>query len=123
MAAKRFSIVNGPSKWDLILALFDTTTDLDPSRIRQNGRLVTLEIDSEGQNREGNKVKNWQGEIHINAVKKAEEFGFQDSDWILEGHCVFPEKSPLGETFIRWRPFMAHFNTQTRKGWLELTES
>ncbi|NQT22792.1 MAG: hypothetical protein HQ579_05050 [Candidatus Omnitrophica bacterium] len=115
MAAKRFLIVNGPSKWDLILALFDTTEDLDPSRIRQSDRLVIFEVNHEG--------KNWEGKIHINGVKKAEEFCFQDSDWNLEGRCVFPEKSPLGERFIRWRPFIAHFNTQTRKGWLELIKT
>ncbi|MDD5589600.1 MAG: hypothetical protein PHQ47_00285 [Candidatus Portnoybacteria bacterium] len=110
--AKRLSIVNGPSKWDIILALFDTTEDLDPSRVRQNGRLVILEIaDEEG--------KNWKGEIHIDAVKKNQDFGFQDSDWKLEGHYVFPRLSPLGEKFIVWRPFIALFNTQTRKGWLE----
>lgn len=119
MASKQFSIVNGPSKWDLMLALFDTTEDLDPSRIRQESRLVIFEIDHEGQNWEG---KNWEGRIHINTVKKAEDYSFQDSDWDLGGRCVFPEKSPLGERFLRWRPFIAHYNTKTRKGWLELVK-
>ncbi len=103
-----------------MLALFDTTEDLDPDRIRQNGRLVIFEIDHKGQNWE---EKNWKGEVHINAVKKTQDHGFQDSDWYLEGRCVFPEKSPLGEEFIRWRPFIARFNTQTRKGWLELAKT
>ena len=112
--AKQFSIVSGPSKWDLILALFDTTEDLDPNRVRQNGRLVIFQIVHEG--------KNWDGEVHINAVKKTRDYTFQDSDWDIEGRCVFPEKSPLGERFIVWRPFIARFNTQTRKGWLELVK-
>ncbi len=112
MATKRFSIVNGPSKWDLVLALFDTTEDLVPTRIRQNGRLVIFEVNHEGEN--------WKGDIHISGVKKTEEFGFQDSDWDIEGRCIFSEKSPLGESFVRWRSFIAHFNTQIRKGWMEL---
>ena len=111
--AKRFTIVGGPSKWDLILALFDTREDLDPNRVRQNGRLVVFEIADDKGGR-------WRGDVHIHAVKKAQDYSFQDSDWELEGRCVFPTRSPLGERFINWRLFIAHFNTQTREGWLEL---
>ncbi len=112
MTAKEFQIVNGPSKWDLILALFDTTEDREPSRIRQDGRIVNLEIvDSKGEK--------WEGRVVITGVEKEKCWFYQDSDWKLKGGYYFPPKSPLGKKWVNWYPFIAHFNTDTRKGWMK----
>lgn len=113
---KQFPIANGPSKWDLSLALFDTTEDSRPDTIRQNGRIVIIEIeDSNG--------KKWKGEARISGVEKAREYSFQDNDWILKGDYAFlANKDPFGSKFYVRRPFTAQFNTQTRKGTLEVTK-
>lgn len=113
--AQRFDITNGPSKWDLMLALFDTTEDLDPSRCRQNGRLVIFQIVHGG--------KSWDGDVHINTVKKGQLYGFQENDWDLEGGCTFHGESPFEERYLIKYPFIARFNTQTRKGWLEIAKT
>ena len=92
MAARRYGIVNGPSKWDLMLSLFD-----DGCGNCDHSRRATFYLDDPSRAMK---------EIDILVSKVGKESKGGDS-WIFEGSYV------LGTV-------KGFFSTKTRKGWLEL---
>lgn len=91
--ARRFEIVDGPSKWDLMLALFDR--ECCPSR------MVTFSI--RGPQMDLGKHPIFSESFEINEVSQEDGSG---ENWLFKGSCF--SKHAHG-----------FFSTRTRKGWLE----
>lgn len=84
-------IINGPSKWDLMLAIFDSTSS--------NPRVLTFEITDDSID---------EVEVRINGVRREDSSG---ESWSMSGRL-----GPVSDTV------KIYFNTQTRKGRMELSK-
>lgn len=107
--ATRFEIVDGPSKWDLMLAFFDYTC--------QHPRVVDFKIDDK-------EVKiGWIDRprivssivslpFHIDTLSREDRSG---ETWNWKGVC-----SKIEHSKIEYSKAKGFFSTKTRKGWLEI---
>lgn len=91
-----YTIVNGPSKWDLHLAFFD--------KIGNNRRPVTFTM------KEGGPAGCWVGKVVINALEWEDGSG---ESWVFKGYTTFLSV----KNSVR-----GHFITSERKGWIEFEE-
>lgn len=92
----RYTIVNGPSKWDLMLAFFDKLGN------RRRSVIFTM--------KEGGPADSWTGEVVVNNLEW--EDGSSES-WNFKGYATF-----LGvKNGVR-----GYFGTMSRKGWIEFEE-
>lgn len=104
MTSIKVDIINGPSKFDLMLALFDS---------RENRG------DMEGYGRQI--VELVVGDVKFPRTLKAivnsvaiDENRPQEENWIISGSIgIFGDH-------VKPVRFMGHFNSHTRKGWLEV---
>lgn len=94
MATQRFEVLGGPSKFDLMLCLFDNNI---PDRQRTAGFL----LDGLGK---------FVNDFIINGVEREDGSG---EKWMLTGVRVVN-----GRIAGHMR---GYYNTQTRRGWLELS--
>jgi len=95
--AYRLTITNGPSKWDLMLALFDGDV--------RHRRTVTFSLEDPAPQCDHPGIPDL--DFVINGIQREDVSG---ELWLLEGY--YPG-------FNRNRPMRGCFNTQTRRGWLE----
>ncbi len=86
----RYEIEDGPSKWDLILAIFDGDSN--------HRREVTFSIECPGFNERG---------FTLNGASREDGSG---DNWIIHGYCSAETKGGKMSGF---------YSTKTRKGWLE----
>lgn len=90
----QYNITDGPSKFDLVLALFDG-----------KDAKVTLE---------GKEIVR----VNINSVK-AEDW--KRESWVLDGYNG--SVSISGKSLLNVGKFTGYYNSRTRKGWLKLIAS
>jgi len=95
MANKIFDILNGPSKFDLMLALFDSTIECP--------RTVELSIEERGQ---GALKMRYDGCKSVITQVGRE---FEENEWNIKGY-ISTEDASLS--------FKGKFCTKTRKGWI-----
>jgi len=100
-----YDITNGPSKFDLMLALFDSTCDHRRPvqfiiRLRMEQPLAGIVLGDPEEH-----------EVHINGVSQESGDG---QNWIFHGW----ERNPEGSTKPTFR-VEGYFNTARREGWLK----
>ena len=95
MATQRLNIVNGPSKFDLMLALFDG------AYVNQRKIWFTV-LD--------NSLSRTTLSITLNSVAKEDGSG---ESWLFDG-CLYT-------TDYGSRPVTGYFSTKNRKGWIEIS--
>lgn len=86
----KYNITDGPSKFDLVLALFDGKT----ARITLEGKEIVP--------------------VYINSVK-AEDY--RREGWFLDGYNG--SVLILGKSLLGVGEFTGYYNSRTRKGWLK----
>ncbi len=99
MAQFKLKIENGPSKFDLMLALFDNTT--------QEPRPVIFKLEG------GDNLSNQS--FIINGLERESGSG---EDWNFSGFVWLDRIRRISE---KTKGVHGYFSTQTRQGWVEMT--